>query len=184
VLALQGASGAHVERFAALGHTAREVRAPADLAGLSHLVLPGGESTTIHHLLELFDLRAVLSARWREGRLALFGVCAGAILLARDHGEAPPRFGLLDATLRRNAHGRQVHSARRAVRWTDDEHGGSAFDALFIRAPRIEDVGASVRVLARDGDDPVLLEAPRLLACTFHPELGPDPEIHRHFLRA
>lgn len=180
VLALQGASTPHQAAFARLGVEAREVRNRADLEGLSHLVLPGGESTTIHHLLELFDLRREIIDRHREGRLALFGTCAGAILLGGEDGERPPRFALLDAVLARNAYGRQVDSFSRSVHL-------DAFDVelhcVFIRAPRVRRVGPGARVLASLDGEPILLQGPGLLASTFHPELSGDSLLHAYFLR-
>lgn len=177
VLALQGASGPHLAMLARLGVGAREVRSPAELAGLTHLVLPGGESTTLHHLLTLFDLWEPLRARHRAGGLALFGTCAGAILLSRDCGGAPPTLGLLDAATERNAYGSQVDSFARPL-----ELEGPPFPAVFIRAPRFVAPGPRARVLAHLAGEPVALEGPRLLATTFHPELGDDPRFHRRFL--
>jgi 5'-phosphate synthase pdxT subunit len=179
VLALQGASAPHRAAFARLGVEAREVRAPRDLDGLTHLVLPGGESTTLHHLLTLFGLWQPIAERHRAGELALFGTCAGAILLARTSDERPPTLGLLDATVERNAYGRQIDSFTRPI-----ELAGRAFPAVFIRAPRFTALGPEVQVLARAGEDAVALEAPGLLATTFHPELTDDPWFHRRFLEA
>ncbi len=179
VLALQGEAAAHREVFAGLGVAAREVRSREDLAGLTHLVLPGGESTTLHHLLQLFDLQREIVRRYRAGELALFGTCAGAILIGSGNGERPPRWGLLDAILERNAYGRQVDSFTRDLHL---EAFGSELHCVFIRAPRFSYVGAGARVLARLGDEPILVEGPRLLAATFHPELAGDPLVHRYFL--
>jgi len=190
VLALQGSSAPHVEAFARLGVAAREVRYPRGLEGLTHLVLPGGESTTLHHLLTLFGLWDPLRERSRNGTLALFGTCAGAILLGRaphldGAQERPPRLGLLDAVVERNAYGRQVDSRVATV----DVVGEGRLQAAFIRAPRFSFLGPSVRVLARLGRDPVLVEDPAagLLAASFHPELADDPAhrapIHERFLR-
>ncbi len=180
VLALQGDVAPHREAFAALGVEAREVRRQVELDGLSHLVLPGGESTTLHHLLELFGLGDEIVRRHRARELALFGTCAGAILLGRDDGQRPPRFGLLDAVVHRNAYGRQVDSFAKPI-YCD------AFDrelhCVFIRAPKFAAVGLGARVLARDGGDPILVEGPGLLAATFHPELAGNSVIHQYFLR-
>ncbi len=181
VLALQGGVAPHFEAFSALGVEAREVRRRSDLAGVTHLVLPGGESTTLHHLLELFDLGDEIVRRHRSGELALFGTCAGAILLGHGDGERPPRFGLLDAVLERNAYGRQVDSFSERVRF--DVFGGRELACVFIRAPRFLGVGSGARVLARLDGEPILVAGPGLLAATFHPELGGDPLIHRWFLR-
>jgi 5'-phosphate synthase pdxT subunit len=191
VLALQGASEPHRAAFTRLGVAAREVRAPHELEGLTHLVLPGGESTTLHHLLTLFGLWELLGARQRAGSLALFGTCAGAILLARDAGGRPPTLGLLDAAVERNAYGRQADSFVGALELAAEldtelvrEAGAPPHPlrAPFIRAPRFTALGAGVRVLARHAGEPVALEAPGLLACTFHPELGDDPWFHARFL--
>jgi pyridoxal 5'-phosphate synthase pdxT subunit len=183
VLALQGASEPHLARLAALGVDAREVRGPSELAAVSHLVLPGGESTTLHNLLCLFDLWDVLRERHRAGTLALFGTCAGAILLARDAGGKPPTLGLLDAGIQRNAYGRQVDSAVREVTLTAEaSEPPRDLPAMFIRAPRFTSVGPEARVLAELQGEPVALEAPGLLATTFHPELGGDDWFHRRFL--
>lgn len=188
VLALQGASEPHLACFARLGVAACEVRSPRELEGLTHLVLPGGESTTLHHLLVLFELWEPLRARHRAGSLALFGTCAGAILLARDAGGEPPTLGLLDAAVERNAYGRQADSFVRPV-WLDPgertpgEPGlGRSLRGVFIRAPRFTALGQGVRVLARLDGEPVALAAPGLLATTFHPELTPEGEFHARFL--
>jgi 5'-phosphate synthase pdxT subunit len=179
VLALQGDFAPHGAALARLGVDAREVRAPRDLASLSHLVLPGGESTTLWHLLELFGLVEPLVARHRAGELALFGTCAGAILLGRDGGERPPRLGLLDCAVARNAYGTQLDSFTRRL---SIPVLGRELDCVFIRAPKLRTVGPGVEVLARDGDDPILVRAPALLAATFHPELTNDPGVHELFL--
>ena len=189
VLALQGDVEPHRSAFAALGLSAREVRRPADLDGLTHLVLPGGESTTLHHLLSLFGLGEEIVRRFREHRLALFGTCAGAILLGHGDGERPPRLGLLDAVVERNAYGRQLDSFTRTIPLDGFPAkalgvADRSFRCVFIRAPRFCHVGSGARVLARDGDDPILVEGPGLLAATFHPELTDDPAIHSYFLRA
>jgi pyridoxal 5'-phosphate synthase pdxT subunit len=185
VLALQGDSGPHRAAFARLGVEAREVRRTEDLEGLTHLVLPGGESTTLHHLMALFGLWEPVRERARAGSLALFGTCAGTILLGRAPRDAepgpprPPRMALLDAEVRRNAYGRQVDSRVRELRLAAF---GADFPCVFIRAPRIESTGAQVRVLADDGETPILVEAGGVLAATFHPELTEDPRVHAYFL--
>lgn len=183
VLALQGASAAHLAAFARLGVAAREVRSPHELDGLTHLVLPGGESTTLHHLLTLFGLWEPLRARHRAGELALFGTCAGAILLSKGCGGKPPTLGLLDAEVERNAYGHQVDSFTRALA-LDGELGDSSGSVagVFIRAPRFVRVASGVRVLARLEGVPVALQAPGLLATTLHPELTDALVFHEHFL--
>lgn len=181
VLALQGDVAPHLATFESLGVLAREVREPEVLRDLTHLVLPGGESTTLHHLLDLFRMWEPIRELHLAGRLALFGTCAGAILLGRAGDARPPTWGLLDAGVERNAYGTQVNSFRKRIAL---EAFARELECVFIRAPRFRDVGPGVRVLARDGQDPIVLAAPGLLACTFHPELAHDPLIHRYFLSA
>lgn len=178
VLALQGASVPQHAAFRRLGVASVDVRSRAELEGLTHLVLPGGESTTIRHLLDLFDMQTEIVTAWRAGRLSLLGVCAGAILLGRGPGK-PARLGLLDVELERNAFGAQAHSFIDTLRV---EPWNAALQALFIRAPRIRAVGPDARVLASWRGEPVLVEGPGLLAATFHPELSASLEVHRHFL--
>jgi len=191
VLCLQGSSEPHLLRLSELGLAPREVRQRRDLEGLTHLVLPGGESTTIRHLLDLFGMTDEIVARHRAGDLALFGTCAGAILLGKDDGTRPRRLGLLDATVERNAYGRQIDSFTREVPIALDADGvvipsGNAsppiFHCVFIRAPRFARLGPSVRVLAALEGEPILVEGPGLLAGAFHPELTGDLRVHRHFL--
>ena len=177
VLALQGDFEPHARMLHALGHEPVLVRNAEQLARVSHLVLPGGESTTLHHLLELFELWEPIRERYREGSLALFGTCAGAILLGKSDGTRPPRMELLDAVLARNAYGRQVDSFVKTL-----ELDGAPLECVFIRAPKFVSVGARARVLVRDGADAIVVEGPRLLAATFHPELSGDKRLHERFL--
>lgn len=182
MLALQGDAEPHAECLRALGEEPRPVRRAAELEDLTHLVLPGGESTTIAHLIDLFGLRTVLVERARSGELALFGTCAGAILLGREDAERPARFGLLDAEVRRNAYGRQIDSFTAALTIDAFETEPAPFPAVFIRAPRFGAIGPGVRVLSEWNGAPVLVEAPGILAATFHPELTGDLRLHRYFL--
>jgi 5'-phosphate synthase pdxT subunit len=198
VLALQGAFQAHAAVLARLGAAVREVRSPADLAGLHALCLPGGESTTMSLLLDTSGLRAPLHlalAPAAEGGRALpvLATCAGSILLARQlSGDSGSRkvdtLGLLDATVSRNAFGRQVASfeAELAADWPVLGPGAASntgsFHAVFIRAPRFTALGPGVEVALRLGDEPVLVRQGNLLAATFHPELSGDDRIHRALL--
>ncbi len=177
VLALQGGVRPHLDAFERLGVRAEPVRTAAALARLTHLVLPGGESTAIARLGERLGLWPVLRERFAAGELALFGTCAGAILLGDGEGP-PPRLALVDATLERNAYGRQLDSFEREL----EIDGLGALRGVFIRAPRVTRVGPGVRVLARAGADPVLLDAPGALLATFHPELAGSDALHALFL--
>lgn len=132
----------------------------------------------MQQLMQGYGLWDPIRDRSTRGELALFGTCAGAILLAQCDQD-PPTFGLLGAQVRRNAYGRQAHSGVRPIRWECEERSGAGH---FIRAPRFLRIEPGVRVLARSEEDPVALEAPGLLAVTFHPELGDDPWWHARFL--
>lgn len=184
VLALQGAFREHRQLLETLGADVTEVRLPSDLTGLSGLVIPGGESTTMGKLMMDFGLREPIRAFARSGG-AIWGTCAGAILLARHIEGAPPQFGsqpsldLMDLTVRRNAFGRQRESFEEPlhVRGLD-----TPFPAIFIRAPVIVSAGEGVEILARHGDDIVLARQDNLLASSFHPELTRDARLHALFL--
>jgi 5'-phosphate synthase pdxT subunit len=169
VLAVQGAFREHVRALRSLGADVVEVRLPAQLDGLDGLVIPGGESTTIMRLVRLYGLEEPLRAF--EG--AVFGTCAGMILLDRAH------LGLVDLEVERNAYGRQVASFE-----TDLEVVGEAepLRGVFIRAPRVRDVGSGVEVLAEHDGEPVLVRDGRFLLASFHPELTDDLRIHERFL--
>jgi 5'-phosphate synthase pdxT subunit len=169
VLALQGAFREHARVLRRLGVEVVEVRLPEQLDGLDGVVLPGGESTTITRLAELYGLDDAL--RTFDG--AIFGTCAGMIVLDRAH------LGLVDLEVDRNAYGRQVASFEAEVDLVGDD---VPFRGVFIRAPRVRDVGAGVEVLGRLDGDPVLLRDGRVLVASFHPELTDDARVHRRFL--
>ncbi len=181
VLGLQGAFRAHVERLTSLGVDAPEVRTPAQLDGVDALVMPGGESTTMSNLLTSGGLFDELKARISDG-MAVFGTCAGMILLATDihDGRLDQRsFGALDITVQRNGYGRQLDSFE-----TDLDVAGldAPFHGVFIRAPRVESVGPAVEVLATHQDDAVFVRQGRIVATAFHPELTADNRLHAAFV--
>ena len=181
VLALQGDVREHLTALTALGVEAVAVRRPAELESVDGLVLPGGESTTMVKLARIFDLLEPLRARIKGGMPA-FGTCAGMILLADrivDGAEDQETIGGLDITVRRNAFGRQVDSFEEdlVVRGLDD-----TVPAVFIRAPWVEEVGPGVEVLASAAGHPVAVRQGRLLATSFHPEVGGDGRLHQLFL--
>jgi pyridoxal 5'-phosphate synthase pdxT subunit len=184
VLALQGDVREHTAVLSALGATVVAVRRQGELDACDALVLPGGESTAIAHLLTTAGLREPLEARLRGG-LPVLGTCAGLILLARSvlDGRADQwSYGVLDVAVRRNGYGRQVASFESDV--TVSELG--VVHGVFIRAPRIDKVGESVDVLAslhHDGEDhAVLVRQGSAWGCCFHPELAGDGRIHARFL--
>jgi 5'-phosphate synthase pdxT subunit len=177
VLALQGDFDAHRKRLQGLGANVALIRNPVQLEALDALVIPGGESTTFLNLLERHGLFERLS-RFVQTK-PTFGTCAGAILLASEVvGHAQRSFAALDIRVRRNAYGRQIDSAIRVGSFQ-----GTPLEMVFIRAPKIESVGQGVEVLAREGEDPVLVCQRNLLAATFHPELSIDSRVHQQFLR-
>jgi len=181
VLALQGDFAAHAALLRGLGAEVLEVRRVADLRGLGGLVMPGGESTALLRLMADEPWFDALRAFHRDGG-ALFGTCAGAILLAREvTGPSQPSLGLLDATLERNAYGRQIESFETLL---EAPLLGGAVRAAFIRAPRIRRVGPGVAVLARHQGEPALVEEGRVLAATFHPEIAGEGLVHERFLQA
>ena len=169
VLALQGAFREHARALRASGADAVEVRLPGQLDGLDGLVIPGGESTTITKLATLYGLDDAI----RSFERPIFGTCAGMILLDRSH------LGLADFEVERNAYGRQVASFEADLEVDGEER---PFRGVFIRAPRVRDVGPGVEVLAERNGEPVLLRDGRVLVAAFHPELTEDPRIHERFL--
>jgi len=182
VLALQGSVEPHRRALAEIGVEAVAVRLPEELAEVGRLVLPGGESTTLWRLLRLSGLWEPLGERARAGDLALFGTCAGAILLGRgDAGDPPPRLGVVDVIVRRNAYGRQLDSFVAPVRYSP-AFGGDAAEGVFIRAPKFESIAPSVEVIAEHDGEPVALRQGRAILSAFHPELSTDRRLHRRLL--
>lgn len=195
VLALQGDFSAHSRVLERIGAQVREVRTPAQLQGLHGLILPGGESTTLLRLLRIEGLDLALRSFHQEGG-ALFGTCAGLILLAAQvTGPEQESLGLLDVSVERNAYGRQVDSfvaqgvldlpaagSVSAAAPRSRSHG-EPLEMVFIRAPRILRIGPDVNVRARFEGEPVLVEKSRILAATFHPEIAGDVRVHEYFAR-
>ena len=181
VLALQGDFEAHAAVLRRLGQEVREVRRCAELAELSALVIPGGESTTLLKLMDDEPWFAALRAFHERGG-ALLGTCAGAILLAREVAPKQPSLALLDASVARNAYGRQVDSFETALESSAAVEG--PLRGVFIRAPRFTALGQDVEVLARLRGEPVLVLQGRVLAATFHPEIEGDDRVHRLLLAA
>jgi len=180
VLALQGDYAAHGAALSQAGAEHFQARTTADIEAADAFVLPGGESTVIGALLTRFGLMERLAERIRAGAPVL-GTCAGLILLAaRVEGSDQPGLRLLNVTVRRNAYGRQIDSFRAAVH--TEVPGAESVEAVFIRAPRIVEVGPGVEILAKHGGDPILVRQGSIVGATFHPELSPGAAIHRWFL--
>ncbi|HSS80463.1 MAG TPA: pyridoxal 5'-phosphate synthase glutaminase subunit PdxT [Gaiellaceae bacterium] len=169
VLALQGNFREHEAVLRRLGVDPAEVRKPEQLDGLDGLVIPGGESTAIMRLVRLYGLEDGI----REFARPVLGTCAGMILLDRNH------LGVLDLEVERNAYGRQVASFEADLELAGDDE---PLRGVFIRAPRVAEIGEGVEVLAKLEGEPVLLRDGRVLVASFHPELTDDTRVHERFL--
>jgi len=180
ILAIQGDYEAHAAMLASLGVESVEVRTPADLDGCDGLVLPGGESTTQLQFLQEEGLYEAIRKFAADGG-AIFGTCAGAILLASEVTNPPQAsLGLLDMTVLRNGYGRQLASDVVSAPSTLTKE---PLEMVFIRGPIIERVGPGIDVLAEFAGKPTLVQKDRILAATFHPELTTDTTVHEHFLK-
>ena len=158
--------------LADLAADGREVRTPEDLGDLDALVIPGGESTTISKAIERDGLEAPIRAHFDAGK-PILGTCAGMIVCDREH------LGLIDATARRNAFGRQLQSFEADLEFEPASGiGPDPIRAAFIRAPWIESHGAGVEVLAAWDGHPVAIREGNVLVCSFHPELAGDSRVH------
>lgn len=189
ILAIQGDFEAHGKALAGLGVPFRLVKKAADLKDLAGLILPGGESTTLLKFFEIEKLWEPLQAFAAEH--AVFGTCAGAILLAAEVENPPQRsLGLIEMIVRRNAFGRQIYSFIRHAKLGKElaeapgnqaEVEAASMEAVFIRAPLILKISENVQILASLDGSPILVRQGRYLAATFHPELTDDRRIHRYF---
>jgi 5'-phosphate synthase pdxT subunit len=180
ILAVQGDFEAHAATLARMGVEHVFVRTPHDLDGLDAVILPGGESTTQWKFLVEEGLDKSLIAHAEKGG-AIFGTCAGAILLAREVcNPAQQSLGLIDIAVIRNGYGRQLASE---VRHAATAISPEPIEMVFIRAPIIERVGPGVQVLAESEGRPVMIRQGRILISTFHPELTGDSTVHGYFLR-
>ena len=181
VLAVQGDFVEHIAVLKKLGIESREVRLPEHLENLDGLIIPGGESTTLSRLMTIYRLREPVARMAQAGR-AIWGTCAGMIMMAHEITEEDPiPLQLMDIGVQRNAFGRQIDSFEQDL--DISPFGSSPFHAIFIRAPVIIRLGDSVKPLARLPDGrPVAVQQGNLLATAFHPELTDDPRFHRYFL--
>lgn len=184
ILALQGDFLEHEVMLKSMGVKTVQVRLPKDLEHIDRLIIPGGESTTIGKLMDMYGLLDVVRDLVLQG-MPLWGTCAGAILLAKHIAEGKkegqPSLSLMDITARRNAFGRQVDSFESDLKIL--EIGEKPFPAVFIRAPLLENPGKNVKVLAKlENGGIVAAKQDRLLATCFHPELTHDTRMHEYFL--
>ena len=189
VLALQGDFDAHRQLLEThLDTRTKEVRTPADLAGISGLILPGGESTTMIKLMQRFGLYDALREKASEG-LPMFGTCAGMILLAEEIEPIPnrppqPTLGVMNIKVARNAFGRQIDSFEADIPFLplSEKGNGETVRGVFIRAPYVSVASPEVEVLSHFGERIVAVKQGNLLATAFHPELIHDPRVHAYFL--
>jgi 5'-phosphate synthase pdxT subunit len=181
ILALQGDVREHADALRDVGAEPVEVRLPRDLVGLDALILPGGESTTMRRLIDLYGLREPIVAL-AHGGAPVYGTCAGMILLADRIADGDePVLRLLDITVQRNAYGRQLDSFEADL--SIPSLGDEPLHGVFIRAPVVSQVGPDVEVLARDPDGrPIAVRQGRVMATAFHPELTGDRRLHRLLL--
>jgi 5'-phosphate synthase pdxT subunit len=179
ILALQGDVREHAALLRDIGTRTLEVRTSEDLERSDALVIPGGESTTIGFMLAEHDMLEPLRKRIEDG-MPVLGTCAGAILLAKTvvggaDQDRWPTIGVLDATVHRNAYGRQVDSFEDDI----EVSGVGTMHAVFIRAPVIASVGPDVEILATHRDEPIVVRQDNIIAATFHPELAAEGGLHR-----
>ena len=180
VLALQGDFLEHLKTLEKIGVSAKEVRLPKDLEDINGIIMPGGESTTIAHLLDVFKIRNPLIEKIKKG-MPVWGTCAGMILLAKKLvQDRPEPLGLMDIIVNRNAYGRQIDSFTTSLRIKP--LGEKELFATFIRAPIIEEIGKNVEILSKYNGDIVAVKQANILATSFHPELTSDVRFHEYFI--
>jgi 5'-phosphate synthase pdxT subunit len=180
VLAIQGDYAAHAEALSETGAEPVEIRKPEELANLDGLVLPGGESTTMLKFLEKHQFFDALKDYCETH--PILATCAGTILIAREVRHPVQRsLGILDAVVERNAYGRQIDST---ILHAESSLPGGPLEMVFIRAPRIAEVGPNVEVLAERDGSAALVRQGNILAATFHPELSSDRRVHTAFVQS
>jgi 5'-phosphate synthase pdxT subunit len=181
ILALQGAFAEHIATLRSLGVDTAEVRLPEELDGIDGLIIPGGESTTITKLMLSYELADKIKRLAKNG-LPIMGTCAGMIMLALkvDKNDRLPT-GIMDIEVKRNAFGRQVDSFE--IDLDIPAIGDEPYHAVFIRAPKIENTGPNVDILAKLSDDTIVAaKEGNLIVLAFHPELTVDKRLHQYFL--
>lgn len=182
VLALHGGFAEHQQVLQKLGHESVLVRSVEDLQGMTHLILPGGESTVMAKMMKETGIDTQIIKKVTDGSLAVFGTCAGAILLSKKASgkNAPESLSLIDIEIDRNAYGTQTQSFRTKV---DVTGINQSIEAAFIRAPIITKVGDDVNILASHDGNPVIVQSGRILASTCHPEVCGETALHQAFLK-
>ncbi len=180
VLALQGAFREHINSIKTCGAKTVEIKFPGQLEEVDGLIIPGGESTTIGKLINKYNFKPYLDEFYRSGK-AIYGTCAGLILVAKKVLNEDIGLGYIDIEAQRNSYGRQIDSFEEYVELGFD--GKEKFKAIFIRAPRILKVGSGVDILSKINDNIILARQNNVLVSTFHPELQEDTRIHEYFLK-
>lgn len=188
VLDIQGSVEEHFNSLQRMnGVEAVLVKKISDLDGVKGLIMPGGESTTIGKLLKRFGLDLEIVKRFKAGKLAIWGTCAGAILIAKEivGREQADSLKLMDITIERNAYGRQVDSFETELDFDfgAEKSNKQKIPAVFIRAPKIKSVGKNVKVLAKYEGEVIAAREGKLFATTFHPEMTDDLKVHQYFVR-
>ena len=178
ILDLQGGVSEHLDHLERVGVAARKVKTASDLKDLTGLILPGGESTCIARLLQIFGLDTVIIREFRRG-MKIWGTCAGAILVAKTIVGEPAHLGLIDITLERNGFGSQLDSFTTEA--VIPKVSSALIPLTFIRSPKITSVGPDVEILLKIDDYIAAAEAPDVLVTAFHPELTPCLALHRYF---
>jgi 5'-phosphate synthase pdxT subunit len=182
ILAVQGDFAEHKLMLTNLDIDAVEIRLPGQLEDIDGLIIPGGESTTIAQLLDIFDIKNSIITKAKSG-MPIWGTCAGMIMLANSlTDKRPTPLKLMNTVVSRNAFGRQIDSFEENIEIKAIGH--PKYRGIFIRAPMFIQIGESVEVLGKLNDDnPVLVREKNLLASSFHPELTPDTRIHEYFIK-
>jgi 5'-phosphate synthase pdxT subunit len=180
VLALQGAFREHIQSIRNCNVEAIEIKFPRQLQEIDGLIIPGGESTTISKLMKKYDFISYLDDFHKSGK-AIFGTCAGLILIAKKVEGGDFSLGYIDLEVARNSYGRQIESFEEDITLEFDPYEN--FRAVFIRAPKILKAGTGVEILSKIKDNIILARQGNVLASTFHPELHYDTRIHKYFLK-
>ncbi len=177
ILAFQGGVGEHKKKFNELEIQVKWIKQKSDLEGITHLVIPGGESSVIGQFLQSSGLDQAIQKKYANNQLNIWGTCAGAILLAKKG--SPYCLNLIDIEIERNAYGKQIHSFIESIFLPElkDE-----IEAIFIRAPIIKKVEREVKVLGTHNSSPIICRNDQILISTFHPELSDSVLVHKYFL--
>jgi len=179
VLALQGAFREHINCINKCGASAQEIKFPQQLKNIDGLIIPGGESTTINKLIKKYNFKIYLDNFYNSGK-AIYGTCAGLILIARKVINEDFGLGYIDIEVERNSYGRQADSFEEYISLEFDSK--KQFKAIFIRAPGIISAGPEVDILSRINNNIILARQKNVLVSTFHPELQDDIRVHEYFL--